>query len=551
MKFIIVETSAQAKTLSTTLGEGWRVEPCYGIVRDLPSDELGVNPEDGFRPTFSIVKGKGGLVVRLKKLLREAEAIYAATPPGDEGEAMAWHVLALEPSVTQKKRPVYRVMLDALTPDVIREAFASPLPLDMNRVEAALAIRIANRLASVTVNKALGTESRLSYAGMVALRYLANHEVAASRQYWLSSVRFKAGDENFTAKILNVKGKRLVLRSDKQVEQFRRMLKHATYWVDVTGATFRRHPAPDPLTLTVLIERAAREVAIPPERTLSLISTLYESGRITHPDGITLAASTEAALEYVRREFGEIYLAKAEPAINGIAPVDVSRLPEKVGGDGAALYSLIWRYFVAAHMAPAYEDVTAALLRAGLGQDRPYPVTLLAQAGQMTFEGWMRVFQDSKPYETGGRLPLLNEGVTFRSAQAELVLEERQMARQFCQASLAAALIHSGFNAISAVEAVQHLQESGLVSADNNAFVLTEDGLRAATTLRESFANLTAPVYAEKFFAGVDAVAVGEATRADVLRAFWSEGGDGVKSATSASPTQAKKPAVNVGESYP
>ena len=152
---------------------------------------------------------------------------------------MAWHILALEPSIAAKKRPVYRVMLDALTADDIREAFASPLPLDMNRVEAVLTIRIADRLASDTVNKALGTETQLTYAGTIALRYLANHAEAASRSYWLSSVRFAIGAESFTAKVLNAKGKPLALRSDSQVEQLRRMLQHASFWVEKRGGTAR------------------------------------------------------------------------------------------------------------------------------------------------------------------------------------------------------------------------------------------------------------------------------------------------------------------------
>jgi DNA topoisomerase-1 len=548
MKLVIVETSAQAKTLSTHLGEGWRVEPCYGFVRDLPPNELGIDLKDSFRPTFTIVKGKGGLVVRLKKLLRDAEAIYAATPPGDEGEAMAWHVLALEPSIVEKKRPVFRVMLDALTADAIREAFASPLPLELNRVEAALTIRIADRLASDTVSKALGTEARLTYASMVALRYLANHEVAASRSYWLSSIRFAVGAESFTAKILNAKGKLLALRSEQQVEQLRRMLQHASYWVERLGGTTKVHAAPDPLALTALIETAAQELGLSAARTLSLISTLYEAGQISHPDGIMPAASTETVQAYIRQEFGDAYLASAEPVVNGIAPVDVNHRPEDVAGEGAALYSLIWRYFVAAHMTPAQERIAAARLRVGPARDKPYPITLLAQAREFAFDGWLRVFKDRKPDETGSRLPLLKEGMAISSAQAELVLDRRRMAERFHETSLTFALMRSGFGAQPAVDAIARLQDSGLVSADDNAFALTENGRHIATYLRESFTKLTDPAYAAKFFAGVDAAAAGEATRADVLKAFWSQVGGDVKSETDGSPVPAKKPAVSIEE---
>ncbi len=134
MKLVIVETPAQAKILTDVLGDGWRIEPCDGLVRDLPADKLGIEVDDDFRPTFAIVPGKGNRVRRLMKAIRESEAVYAATPPTHTGEAMAWQALALSPDA--KEKSIYRVTLPALTPDAIRNAFAAPRPLNMRQVEA-------------------------------------------------------------------------------------------------------------------------------------------------------------------------------------------------------------------------------------------------------------------------------------------------------------------------------------------------------------------------------------------------------------------------------
>ena len=98
MKLVIVETPSHAKRLTDVLGEGWRVEPCHGFVRALPTDKLGVDVETDFRPTFTIAAGKGNLVRRLMKAIRDSEAVYAATPPGRVGEAMVWHLLAPRPT---------------------------------------------------------------------------------------------------------------------------------------------------------------------------------------------------------------------------------------------------------------------------------------------------------------------------------------------------------------------------------------------------------------------------------------------------------------------
>ncbi|MBK8139240.1 MAG: hypothetical protein IPK52_26050 [Chloroflexi bacterium] len=462
----------------------------------------------------------------MKQALREADAIYAATSPGNEGEAMAWHALALESYVTEKKKPVYRVMLDALTRDAIRDAFASPLPLNMSRVDAALTARIADRLAGYAVNaaasKALGIETRLTYASMVALRHLANREASASRSCWQTGVRFLLDDVSFDAKVLNAKGRPLALSSELQIKQLKRMLLMASYWVEKLGGTTRAHPAPNPLTLTTLIEVAGHELAIPAERTLSLMLTLYEAGQITHPDGIMLPDATEAAQGHIKQEYGEAYLASTPPTANGIAPADVNRLPEASLGDGAALYRLIWCYFVAAHMAPAQERISAARIRVGPAQNKPYPITLLAQSSQIVFDGWRRVFNNRKPDEAAVWLPLLMEGLAIRSAQAELVLDQRQMAERFSATSLATTLMQCGFNAQTAIDSAALLQTNGLIAAADGALALTDAGLRIAAFLKEKFGELTDPAYAVEFFAGVEAISVGEQTRAGLLAGFWS-----------------------------
>jgi DNA topoisomerase-1 len=178
MKLILTHTPAQAKTLTDVLGKGWRVEPCYGMVRDLPANELGVDVENDFRPTLTIAAGKSNLVRRLMKAIRESEAVYVATPPGRIGEAMAWHVLAL--SADAKDKPVYRVTLPMLTPDAIRAAFAAPRPLDMHQIEAYMTHRIIQRLITWSVNaqagKKLGFKPGLTYNGMIALRLIGERE---------------------------------------------------------------------------------------------------------------------------------------------------------------------------------------------------------------------------------------------------------------------------------------------------------------------------------------------------------------------------------------
>nr|MBA3873202.1 DNA topoisomerase I [Anaerolineae bacterium] len=119
MKLMIVESPTKSKKIAGYLGEDWRVEGCLGHVCDLPEAELGVDVAADFRPTYEVLPGKGNLVKKLLKAIKGAEAVYVATDPDREGEAIAWHILKL--ANVPKEKPVYRVMFQAITRDAVME----------------------------------------------------------------------------------------------------------------------------------------------------------------------------------------------------------------------------------------------------------------------------------------------------------------------------------------------------------------------------------------------------------------------------------------------
>jgi DNA topoisomerase-1 len=145
-KLIIVASAAKAKKIAGFLGSGWRIEACLGHVRDLSESELGVEVGADFRPTYAVLHGKGNVVKKLLKAIKDAEAVYVATDPDHEGEAIAWHLLKL--ANIPKDKPVYRALFHAITKDAVREAIAHPRALDVNLVEAQQAnfLRVACRV---------------------------------------------------------------------------------------------------------------------------------------------------------------------------------------------------------------------------------------------------------------------------------------------------------------------------------------------------------------------------------------------------------------------
>ncbi|MBK9124419.1 MAG: hypothetical protein IPM16_15045 [Chloroflexi bacterium] len=532
MKLVIVETPAQAKTLSTILGESWRVEPCHGHVRDFRAGKLGVSVDNGFAPDFSITPGKGGLVVRLKKLLRQADVIYAATPPGRGGELMAWHVLALVADSADK--PVFRVELGALTPDAVRDAFRLPRPLDLRLIDAELTRRIVGRLISAGVNAAISradeSYSSLSYASMLGLRLVQDRErqIAShkSQSCWMASAELNVEGFSFTARVLNAKGSPLALRTEAQADHLVRILSPAVYWVEGLIRGARTHPAPASLTVGTLIEAASRDLGLTPARVLSVLATLYEAGWIAHPDAQRQEGTHEAALAYIRREYGQDYIAPDFAGPVGLSPVDIARVPEDQGGDGAALYGLIWRHFVASHMTSAQESITAARIRVGPVPDKKYPIELRATSRTTLFDGWTRVLKDRVQETADAWLPRLKEGVTLQLERVDTRQVTLPDVQPYTESTLVLALASAGMPMTEAVAAIAHLHSAGLLASVDGSQTLTEAGRSLTQRLVEHFDDLIGTTCAEELAADIERVAAGETSRADVLSAFWSRYGE-------------------------
>ncbi|MCC6565643.1 MAG: hypothetical protein IT298_07775 [Chloroflexi bacterium] len=532
MKLVIVETPAQAKTLSSILGESWHVEPCRGHLRDFRVGKLGVDVDNGFAPDFSTVPGKGGLVVRLKKLLRQADVIYTATPPGRSGELMAWHVLALAADSADK--PVFRVELTALTPDVVRDAFRLPRPLDLRLIDAELTRRIVGRLISVGVNAAILTADEgtapLPYTSMLGLRLVQDRErqIAGHKPQgcWMASAQLNVEGRSFTAKVLNAKGSRLALRTETQADHLARILDPAVYWVESVIRGTRTHPAPASLTVGALIETASRDLGLTPARVLPVLATLYEAGWIAHPDSRGLSGTREAALSYIRREYGQDYAASDLAGLVGLEPVDISRVPEDGGGDGAALYDLIWRHFVASHMTPSQESITAARIRVGPARDKKYPIELRATSRTTLFDGWTRVLKDRGQETADAWLTHLKEGAALQLEGVDMRQVTLPAMQPYTESTLTQALADAGIPLTEAVAAIAQLHSAGLLASVDGWQTSTDAGQSLTQRLVEHVDDLTGTTCAEELAADIERVAAGEASRAHVLRAFWSRYGE-------------------------
>lgn len=549
MKLLIVESPAKAKKIAGYLGEGWKVEACMGHIRDLPETELGVEVGQDFRPTYQVLPGKGNLVKRLLKAIKEAEAVYIATDPDREGEAIAWHILDL--ARPPKNKPVYRASFNAITESAIKAAVASPRAVDRPLVEAQQARRIVDRLVGYLVSplacKALDGKLSAGRVQSVCLRLVVEREreIAAfvPETYWTLALELEAGGETFTAKLHTLKNAKVTFKSRDQLDQLDKLLTNAQFWVEKTGQTIKTRAPLPPFTTSSLQQAAAKGLGLSPERTMEVAQRLYEAGAITYmrTDGVGVATEAQtAARELIERKYGTAYLppepptyitkaANAQEAHEAIRPTDVNRLPdEAIDGDGAGLYGLIWDRFVASQMAPARYHVVGAVVMAGAKREQPYPLEFRAQGRVPIFDGFLRVYEEpaddgaEADDDEGDSLPALQEGESLKLVQTLPGEHQTHAPSRYTEAALVKALEQHGIGRPSTYAGmVSTIKSKGYAKIGQKRLVPTEKGLALCDFVTQRFPDLFDYSYTSQLEGQLDAVAAGQLTQLELLKAFW------------------------------
>jgi DNA topoisomerase I len=567
MKLVIVESPAKAKKIAGFLGEGWKVEACRGHVRDLPEAELGVNVNEGFRPQYVILPGKGNLVKRLVKAIRAADAVYLATDPDREGEAIAGHLLQLAGNL--KGKPVHRAVFNAITESAVRAALAEPRPLDEALVQAQTARRIVDRLVGYLVSpvacKALDGRFSAGRVQSVALRLVVEREQEIERfraeTYWVLRARLNADGMEFEAKLHRLKDADVRFTSREQAEKTAAFLSGARFWVGKAGQTQRqRHPLP-PFTTSSLQQAAAKGLGISPEKTMQLAQTLYEQGLITYhrTDGLAVAREAQSgAREVILRDYGQAYLPPAPPAYKvvsphaqeaheAIRPTDVTRRPdENPDGIGAKLYALIWRRFIASQMNPALYTLSGAWIHAGQSEDKPFPLLFRALGRELSFDGFLAAYEepddgDSETAELDGSIPELREGQALELVELPFDEAQTRALPRFSEAGLVQALEACGVGRPSTYAGmVSVIRGKGYVALKRKRLVPTDSGVGLCAFLTERFPQVFDVGYTARMEEALDQVAAGSMSQQDVLSTFWTSFHPQLQTATEFALTQVK-----------
>ncbi len=423
---VIVESPAKARTIHRILGSGYEVKASMGHIRDLPTSRFGVDVEDGFKPRYQIVKGRKKLVDELRKAAGKAERVFLAPDPDREGEAIAWHLKeVLSGRNAGDDDRFLRVSFNEITPSAVEAAFRSPGRIDMRKVDAQQARRILDRIVGYRISPLLWRKVRrgLSAGGVqsVALRLICDREreieAFVPREYWTIDAELERNPgERFRARLARINGEKPEIGDEKTAMSLKSALEQADYTVvSVQEKPRKRNPAP-PFITSTLQQAASSALGMSTSRTMMIAQQLYEGielgargsvGLITYmrTDAPRVSADAQKACRAVIRDrFGEEYLPARPPgyrarrgaqeAHEAIRPANPHLHPDDVkpflSRQQLALYTLIWRRFVASQMAPARLVTTSVGIEARppSGDDR---WLFRAASTRVEFDGWLRV----------------------------------------------------------------------------------------------------------------------------------------------------------------
>ena len=423
---VIVESPAKAKTIGKYLGPNYQVKACMGHLRDLPKSTLGVDIENDFEPNYRPIKGKEDIINDLKKAAKSSEAVYLATDPDREGEAISWHLKALLGLEEGKAR---RVTFNEITKRVVNEAIAAPRAIDQDLVDAQQARRILDRIVGYQLSPLLWKKIRRGLSAgrvqSVATRMVCDREKEIAdfqpQEYWSLDVRLSTdGSEksSFWARYHGENGKKKELNSAEEVSAVVAAVENASFFVkSVKRQDKQRSPSP-PFTTSTLQQEASRKLNMTPRRTMAIAQQLYEGidisgegavGLITYMRTDSLRLSDEAldaAKGFILGRYGQDYYpgkarsyktkAGAQDAHEAIRPSDVNLTPERVKGDLTPdqyrLYRLIWSRFVACQMSNAvFDSVSVEAEAAGHG--------FRASSSSLKFSGFTAVYEEGRDEE--------------------------------------------------------------------------------------------------------------------------------------------------------
>ena len=561
---VVVESPTKVKTIQKYLDSTYLVKASMGHVRDLPKSRLGVDEKKSFKPDYRVLPAKRKVLDELKKAASSADALYIATDPDREGEAIGWH-LAQELGLPKSK--TYRILFNEITERAVKAAFLHPAKIDTNKVNAQQARRVLDRLVGYKLSPLLWEKVRRGLSAgrvqSVAVRLITEREREIQAfvpvEYWSLRARLKGQTPpDFVATLKEVRGQKAELPSESATLAVMTAL-HGKQWKvkAVTRGERRRNPAA-PFITSTLQQEAGRKLHFTAKKTMMLAQQLYEGialgaeglvGLISYmrTDAVRIAPEAQAeAREWVAQRLGREYLPDVPPfyrarrsaqeAHEAIRPTSVAREPKATARfltkDQLVLYRLVWERFLASQMLPAVYDTVTADIEAGQCLFR-------AQGSTLRFPGFMAVHVESREEseqaqedESESVVPPLEVGEVLKLLALDPKQHFTQPPPRYTEASLVKALEEQGIGRPSTyAQILSTIQERGYVRREKGTLFPTELGMQVNDLLVPHFPEVMDVDFTAQLEESLDKIEEGDADWVDTVGAFYKQFSRDLKSA--------------------
>ncbi|MGF1557510.1 MAG: type I DNA topoisomerase [Flavobacteriaceae bacterium] len=564
---VIVESPAKAKTIEKFLGKDYKVESSFGHIADLPSKELGVDVNNGFKPKYIVDKDKEALVKKLKDLANKADTIWLASDEDREGEAISWH-LAEELGLNKSKTK--RIVFNSITKSAIQKAIENPRDINYDLVNAQQARRVLDRLVGYELSPVLWKKIKPGLSAgrvqSVAVRLIVERErdieVFIPEASFKISAQFKTVDGNvFTAKM------NTAFNSKKEAEVFLKKNIGAEFTVGSLDKKPAKKSPSAPFTTSTLQQEASRKLYFSVGRTMQVAQRLYEAGLITYMrtdsvnlSGEAITAAKDAIISNYGKEYSNIrnFTGKskgAQEAHEAIRPTDMMLQSPSLERDQSKLYELIWKRTIASQMSDAELERTNIKI-----VTKAHTEEFVANGEVIKFDGFLKVYMEGLDDEDvadeqEGMLPAMKVGEAlknnyitaterfsrppYRFTEASLVkkLEELGIGRPSTYAPTISTILARGYVEKGTIEgaersyvqftleagAVREKQLTELIGSDKGKMVPTDIGMIVTDFLVSNFATILDYNFTAKVEEDFDDIAEGNQDWQKVMKAFYKD----------------------------
>ena len=576
MNVVIVESAAKAKTINKYLGSGYRVIASIGHVRDLPSQDGAVEPDNDFAMHWN-VQDRGKRVMKdITEAVKNADKLILATDPDREGEAISWHILEIlgERKALRKDLPVERVAFNAITKQAVLAAMKEPRRIDQPLVSAYLARRALDYLVGFTLSPVLWRKLPGSRSAgrvqSVVLRLICDREaeIEAFRtdEYWtIEALLATAKAEEFRARLTVIAGKKLDkldIKDGATAHAIKAAIERGDFSItSVEKKPVKRNPYPPFATSTMQMD-ASRKLGFSAKQTMQTAQRLYEGvdiggetvGLITYmrTDGVQIVPEAVGHIRaMIESAYGKRYTPfarewktkakNAQEAHEAVRPTDPRRTPDSVRRylekDQAALYELIWKRALASQMAPAEMEQTTAEIEVKGRDGKTYG--LRATGSVVTFDGFLKVYEEgrddrqriiAKGKDDAGedddsrRLPPLAAGERLTDKGIDADQHFTQPPPRYSEATIVKRMEELGIGRPSTYAAtIAILQERDYVRIEKKRLVPEDKGRLVIAFLESFFKRYVEYDFTAGLEEKLDLISNDELKWKDVLKDFWRE----------------------------